>query len=63
MLGDGSFDFWGVDMCYDDEDGTSVEDDEFIKRMWEEDEEELMAMKKRRNHGRRPGGTNRSGRP
>ena len=65
MLGDGSFDFWGVDLCYDDEDGTSVEDDEFIKRMWEEDEEdeELMAIKKRRNYGRRPDGTNRSGRP
>ena len=35
--------------------------------MWEDEEdndEEMMAMKrKRRNCGKRPGGTNRSGRP
>ena len=33
MLGDGSFDFWAVDLCFDDDDGTSVEEDEFIRRM------------------------------
>lgn len=67
MLGDGGFDFWGDDLWGDDDDGTSAEEDEYIRRMWEdedEEEEELMERnRKRRNCGRRPGGTNRSGRP
>lgn len=60
---DGDFQFWGDD---DDTDGTSAKEDEYIRSMWEdkeEEEEEWMAKRKRRNCRRRPGGTNRSGRP
>ena len=55
----GDDDFWD-----DNDDGTSSEEAEYIRRMWEdeEEEEEMMAIK-RRNCGKRPGGTNRSGRP
>ena len=61
MLGDGVFDFWGDDLWYDYD-----EENEYIRRMWEDDEEEeedLIAMRKRRNCGRRPAGANGSGRP
>ena len=60
MVGYGGYDdFWD-----DNDDGTSSEEAEYIRRMWEdeEEEEEMMAIK-RRNCGKRPGGTNRSGRP
>ena len=68
MKGDGCFNFWDDDFWNeDDDDLTSSEEAEFIRRMWEdeeEDDEEMMVMKrKRRNCGKHPGGTNRSGRP
>ena len=66
MLDDGGFDFWCDDLWGDYDDGTSAEENEYIRRMWEDDDEvekELMTMRKRRNCGRRPVGTNRSGRP
>ena len=70
MLGDDDFNLWDDDDSSDNDDGMSDEEAEFMRREWEdeedeeEDEEEMKTKTKSRNSGnKRPGGTNRTGRP
>ena len=66
MFGGGRCGIWSDD----DNDGTSSEEEEtdYIRRRWDEDMEddkdyEVVIANRRRNSGKRPGGTNKNGRP